>query len=131
MVKKRGPGRPRKHPLPSPPPSPPPVVDLNQVRHREKGVERLAEGRGWEGDTVTDAIESVVQGQRRKGQKRKHWEREGDEEEEEDVEEDREAEDMEGHLPEREENLGNLVARSRPGTGRSWFTQDELQNLHG
>uniref|UniRef100_A0A3Q2XDE1 Ash1 (absent, small, or homeotic)-like (Drosophila) n=1 Tax=Haplochromis burtoni TaxID=8153 RepID=A0A3Q2XDE1_HAPBU len=130
MVKKRGPGRPRKHPLPSPPPSPPPVVELNQVRHREKGVERLAEGRGWEGDTVTDAIESVVQGQRRKGQKRKHWEREGDEEEEEDVEEDREAEDMEGHLPEREENLGSLVARSRPGTGRSWLTQDELQSLH-
>lgn len=80
---------------------------------------------------MTDAIESVVQGQRRKGQKRKHWEREGDEEEEEDVDEDREAEETEGHMPEIEENLGSLVARSRAGTGRSWLTQDELQNLHG
>uniref|UniRef100_A0A665WXC7 Histone-lysine N-methyltransferase ASH1L-like n=1 Tax=Echeneis naucrates TaxID=173247 RepID=A0A665WXC7_ECHNA len=94
VVKKRGPGRPRKHPLPSPPPTPPPVVDLNQARHRDRGVERPAGVRGWEGDTVTDAIESVVQGQRRKGQKRKHWEQEGDEEEEEE-EEDGEVEESE------------------------------------
>ncbi|XP_023265672.1 histone-lysine N-methyltransferase ASH1L-like isoform X2 [Seriola lalandi dorsalis] len=131
VVKKRGPGRPRKHPLPSPPPSPPPpVVELNQARHRDRGGERPAGVRGWEGDTVTDAIESVVQGQRRKGQKRKHWEREGDEEEEEE-EEDGEVEEPEERLPDREENLGNLVARSRTGTGRSWLTQEELQHFRG
>uniref|UniRef100_A0A665WY19 Histone-lysine N-methyltransferase ASH1L-like n=1 Tax=Echeneis naucrates TaxID=173247 RepID=A0A665WY19_ECHNA len=130
VVKKRGPGRPRKHPLPSPPPTPPPVVDLNQARHRDRGVERPAGVRGWEGDTVTDAIESVVQGQRRKGQKRKHWEQEGDEEEEEE-EEDGEVEESEERLPDREEKLGNLVARSRTGTGRSWLTQEELQHFRG
>lgn len=131
MVKKRGPGRPRKHPLPSPPPSPPPVVELNLTRHRDKGGERPAGGRGWEGDTVTDAIESVVQGQRRKGPKRKHWERDGDEEEEEEEQEDGEVVETEERLVDREENLGNLVARSRTGTGRSWLTQDELQHFRG
>lgn len=130
MVKKRGPGRPRKHPLPSSPPSPPPVVEMNQNRHRERVGERPVVGRGREGDTVTDAIESVVQGQHRKGQKRKHWEGDGDEEEEE-VEEDGEVEETEERLTSREENLGNLVARSRTGTGRSWLTQDELQHFRG
>lgn len=129
MVKKRGPGRPRKHPLPSPPPSPPPVVEVNQTRHRDRGGERLAGGRGWDGDTVTDAIESVVQGQRRKGQKRKHWE--GDDEDDEEVVEDGEVEETEEPLPEREENLGSLVSRSRPTTGRVWLTQEELQHFHG
>lgn len=86
--------------------------------------------RGREGDTVTDAIESVVQGQHRKGQKRKHWEGDGDEEEEEE-EEGGEVEETEEQLPDREENLGNLVARSRTGTGRSWLTQDELQHFRG
>lgn len=80
---------------------------------------------------MTDAIESVVQGQRRKGQKRKHWERDGDEEEEE-AEEDGEVEETEERLPDRgEENLGNLVARSRAGSGRSWLTQDELNHFRG
>lgn len=79
---------------------------------------------------MTDAIESVVQGQHRKGQKRKHWDREGDEEEEEE-EEDRVVEETEERLPDREENLGNLVARSKSGTGRSWLTQDELQHFRG
>lgn len=79
---------------------------------------------------MTDAIESVVQGQRRKGQKRKHWERDGDEEEEEE-EEDGEVEETEEQLPEREESLGNLVARSRTGTGRSWLTHEELQHFRG
>lgn len=89
-------------------------------------------GRGREGDTVTDAIESVVQGQRGKGQKRKHWERDGDEEEEEEEgEEDGEVEETEEPLPESEENLGNLVAKSRTGTGRSWLTQEELQHFRG
>uniref|UniRef100_A0A672YUV4 Histone-lysine N-methyltransferase ASH1L-like n=1 Tax=Sphaeramia orbicularis TaxID=375764 RepID=A0A672YUV4_9TELE len=111
VVKKRVPGRPRKHPLPSPPPSPPPVMELSQNRHRDRETERPAGARGWEGDTVTDAIESVVQGQRRKGQKRKHWERDGDEEEEE--LEEGEVEESEERLPEREENLGNLVPRKR------------------
>ncbi|XP_035476266.2 histone-lysine N-methyltransferase ASH1L isoform X2 [Scophthalmus maximus] len=130
VVKKRGPGRPRKHPLPSPPPSPPPVVELNPTRHRDRGAERPAGVRVWDGDTVTDAIESVVQGQRKKGQKRKHWDRDGDEEEEEE-EEDGEVEETEERLPDREENLGNLVARSRTGTGRSWLTQEELQHFRG
>lgn len=130
MVKKRGPGRPRKHPLPSPPPSPPPVVELNLNRHRDRGGELPAGGRGWEGDTVTDAIESVVQGQRRKVQKKKQWDRDGDEEEEEE-QEDGEVVEIEERLADREENLGNLVARSRTGTGRSWLTQDELQHFRG
>lgn len=129
-MKKRGPGRPRKHPLPSPPPSPPPVVELNQTRHRDRGAERPTGGRGWEGDTVTDAIESVVQGQHRKSQKKKHWDGDGDEEEEEE-EEDGEVEEIEERLPDREENLGNLVAMSRAGTGSSWLTQDELQHFRG
>ncbi|KAG7225498.1 hypothetical protein INR49_027493 [Caranx melampygus] len=102
----------------------------NVARHRDRGGERPAGVRGWEGDTVKDAIESVVQGQRRKGQKRKHWEQEGDEEEEEE-EEDGEVEETEERLPDREENLGNLVARSRTGTGRSWLTQEELQHFRG
>lgn len=133
MVKKRGPGRPRKHPLPSPPPSPPPVVEINQNRHRERVGERPVGGRGREGDTVTDAIESVVQGQHRTGQKRKHWEGEGheEEEEEEEVGEVEETEEPDRELPDREENLGNPVARSRTGTERSWLTQDELQHFRG
>lgn len=131
MVKKRGPGRPRKHPLPSPPPSPPPpVAEMNQNRHKDRAGERPAAGRVREGDTVTDAIESVVQGQRRKGQKRKHWERCGEDEDEEE-EEDGEVEETEERLPDREENPGNLMARSKTGTGRNWFTQDELQQFHG
>uniref|UniRef100_A0A671PV36 Histone-lysine N-methyltransferase ASH1L-like n=1 Tax=Sinocyclocheilus anshuiensis TaxID=1608454 RepID=A0A671PV36_9TELE len=73
MVKKRGPGRPRKHPLPSPPPSPPPQTSEQEnhplpERHRGSVL--------WEGDTVVDVIESVIQSQRRKGRKRKRWERE-------------------------------------------------------
>uniref|UniRef100_A0A667ZRC9 Ash1 (absent, small, or homeotic)-like (Drosophila) n=1 Tax=Myripristis murdjan TaxID=586833 RepID=A0A667ZRC9_9TELE len=132
VVKKRGPGRPRKHPLPSPPPSPPPVVEVTQPRHRDRGADRGGGtgGRGWEGDTVTDAIESVVQDQRRKGQKRKRWDRDGDEEEE-DEEEDGEAEETEERLVDREENLGNLGMRPRAGGGRGWLTQDELQRFRG
>ncbi|XP_053302023.1 histone-lysine N-methyltransferase ASH1L isoform X2 [Pleuronectes platessa] len=129
VVKKRGPGRPRKYPLPSPPPSPPPVVELNPTRQRDRAGERPAGVRGWEGDTVTDAIEAVVQGQRRKGQKRKHWD--GDEEEEEEDGEDGEVVETEERLPDREENLGNLVARAKTGTGRSWLTQEELQHFRG
>nr|XP_040043729.1 histone-lysine N-methyltransferase ASH1L isoform X1 [Gasterosteus aculeatus aculeatus]XP_040043730.1 histone-lysine N-methyltransferase ASH1L isoform X1 [Gasterosteus aculeatus aculeatus] len=132
VVKKRGPGRPRKHPLPSPLPSPPPAVELNQVRHRDRVTERPVGGRGWEGDTVTDAIEAVVQGQRRKSQKRKQWAGDEEEEEEEDEdEEDGEVEETEERLPDREENLGSLAARARAGTGRSWLTQDELQQFRG
>lgn len=89
-------------------------------------------GRGWEGDTVTDAIEAVVQGQRRKSQKRKQWAGDEEEEEEEDEdEEDGEVEETEERLPDREENLGSLAARARAGTGRSWLTQDELQQFRG
>lgn len=128
MVKKRGPGRPRKHPLPSPPPSPTPVVEVTQARHRDRVLEQPAGDSVWDGDTVTDAIESVVQGQRRKGQKRKHWERNGDEEEE---EEDGEVQESEDPLPNSEENLGDLMARSTTGTGRVWLTQEELQHFRG
>lgn len=81
---------------------------------------------------MTDAIESVVQGQRRKGPKRKHWDRDGDEEEEEEEEhEEGEVVEAEEQLVDREENLSSLVARSRPGTGRSWLPQDELPHFHG
>ncbi|XP_046875778.1 histone-lysine N-methyltransferase ASH1L isoform X2 [Hypomesus transpacificus] len=126
VVKKRGPGRPRKHPLPSPPPSPP--AEAAPPRHRERGG---SGGRTWEGDTVTDAIESVVQGQRRRCQKRKHWDREGDEEEEE--EEEGEGDEGEEGTTDREENLGGLGMRSRAGGGGEggggggvWLTQDEM-----
>lgn len=126
VVKKRGPGRPRKHPLPSPLPSPPlNVVELSQSQHRDRerdrAGERTAGGRGWEGDTVKDTIESVVQGQRRKGQKRKRWDRDGDEEELE--EEDGEVVERE-ERPEQDVNLG-----SKAETGRSWLSQDEAQQL--
>lgn len=80
---------------------------------------------------MTDAIESVVKGQRRKGQKRKHWDGDGDEEEEEEEQEDGEVLETEEQLVDREENLGNLVARSRTGTGRCWLPQDELQHFRG
>ncbi|XP_068603624.1 histone-lysine N-methyltransferase ASH1L [Brachionichthys hirsutus] len=128
VVKKRGPGRPRKHPLPSPPPSPPPVVELNQTCQRDRVGERPPGGRGRGGDTVTDAIESVVQGQCRKGQKKKQWDRddEEEEEEEEEVEEDGEVEEAEEQLPDGEEDHGYLMARPRAATGRTWFAQDEL-----
>ncbi|XP_017278982.1 histone-lysine N-methyltransferase ASH1L isoform X2 [Kryptolebias marmoratus] len=129
MVKKRGPGRPRKYPLPSPPPSPPPVAELNPTRHRDGAAERLAGRRGWEGSTVADAIESVVQGQRRKGQRRKHWEGDEDDEEEGEIEEDKEAEETEEQVPEKEENPGNLAARPRTGTGRSWPAEEVHQHF--
>ncbi|XP_077599486.1 histone-lysine N-methyltransferase ASH1L isoform X2 [Stigmatopora nigra] len=118
MVKKRGPGRPRKHPLPSPPPSPPPALELNQTRHRVGA----AGGRLWDEDTVTDTIEAVVKDQRSKGQKRKHWER-ADEGEEDEVEDSVE--------PDREENVANLVARPSQGSGRCWLVQDEITQFQG
>lgn len=76
---------------------------------------------------MKDTIESVVLSQNSKSQKRKHWDRDGDEEEEEDGE----VEDGEERLPDREENLDYLMTRPRAGTGRNWFTQDELQNFRG
>ncbi|XP_054619165.1 histone-lysine N-methyltransferase ASH1L isoform X1 [Dunckerocampus dactyliophorus] len=127
MVKKRGPGRPRKHPLPSPTPSPPPTVEINQTRHR---VGDRPVGRVWDGDTVKDTIESVVKDQRSKGQKRKHWERDDVEEEEE--QEEGEVEDIMEQLPDKEQNLSSLVlARSRPGSGRGWLAQDEIRHFQG
>ncbi|XP_011478936.1 histone-lysine N-methyltransferase ASH1L isoform X2 [Oryzias latipes] len=129
VVKKRGPGRPRKYPLLSPPPSSPPAVEANDARPRDRGGDRLPEGRGWEGDTVTDAIESVVQGQSRKTPKRKHWDKDDDEEEEEEAE-NKDVEEMVDLPPIREENQDeNLAARSRPGTGRSWPALEEHQNF--
>uniref|UniRef100_A0A3B3BKN0 Ash1 (absent, small, or homeotic)-like (Drosophila) n=1 Tax=Oryzias melastigma TaxID=30732 RepID=A0A3B3BKN0_ORYME len=136
VVKKRGPGRPRKYPLPSPPPPSPPAVESNEARQRDRGGDRIPDGRGWEGDTVTDAIESVVQGQSRKTQKRKHWDRDGDEEEEQEEEavpEDKDTEETVDALPIREENqdenTGNLAARSRPAAGRSWPSAEEHQHF--
>ncbi|XP_012988298.3 histone-lysine N-methyltransferase ASH1L isoform X2 [Esox lucius] len=126
VVKKRGPGRPRKHPLPSPPPSPPLPTELTQNRHRDRGGGGVSGGVTWEGDTVTDAIESVVQGQRRKSQKRKHWQTNGDNEEEEDDEEEGEEGEVEERPLDREENLGGLGMRSRAGGGSEWLTQDEV-----
>ncbi|KAM9414929.1 histone-lysine N-methyltransferase ASH1L isoform 3-T7 [Salvelinus alpinus] len=129
VVKKRGPGRPRKHPLPSPPPSPSPLAEVTQTRHRDRGGG--SGGGACKEDTVTDAIESVVQGQRRKGQKRKHWERDGDEDEEEEGggEEVGEGEKVEERALDREVNLGGLGMRSRAGGGRGWLTQEELQRF--
>uniref|UniRef100_A0A8C8JW80 Histone-lysine N-methyltransferase ASH1L-like n=1 Tax=Oncorhynchus tshawytscha TaxID=74940 RepID=A0A8C8JW80_ONCTS len=128
VVKKRGPGRPRKHPLPSPPPSPPPPAEVTQTRHRDRGGG--SGGGACKEDTVTDAIESVVQGQRRKGQKRKPWERDGEEEGEEgDGEEVAEGEKVEERALDREVNLGGLGMRSRAGGGRGWLTQEELQRF--
>lgn len=129
MVKKRGPGRPRKYPLPSPPPSPPPVAEFNQARLRDSGTERLVGRRGWEGPTATNAIETVVQGQRRKGPKKKHWEGEEDDDQEGEIEEDKEVEEAEEQVPEKEENPGNLAAKSRTGTGRSWPTEEAHQHF--
>ncbi|XP_036423085.1 histone-lysine N-methyltransferase ASH1L [Colossoma macropomum] len=120
MVKKRGPGRPRKHPLPSPPPSPlPPAPEPEN--HPPPGKHRV----GWEGDTVIDAIESVVQGQKRKGRKRKHWERERDdnEEDEEEAEEEREEEEEEEERPEAREE--EVMARARATGGTGWLTQEQ------
>ncbi|TRY65112.1 hypothetical protein DNTS_009668 [Danionella cerebrum] len=94
MVKKRGPGRPRKNPLPSPPPSPPPPTsELENLPLPEK----QRRSTHWEADPVVDAIESVVQSQRRKGRKRKVWVRqmEGGDEEEDDQQEEREVEEEE------------------------------------
>ncbi|CDQ56680.1 unnamed protein product [Oncorhynchus mykiss] len=128
VVKKRGPGRPRKHPLPSPPPSPPPPAEVTQTRHRDRGGG--SGGGACKEDTVTDAIESVVQGQRRKGQKRKLWERDGEEEGEEgEGEEVAEGEKVEERALDREVNLGGLGMRSRAGGGRGWLTQEELQRF--
>uniref|UniRef100_A0A8C1GBJ7 Ash1 (absent, small, or homeotic)-like (Drosophila) n=1 Tax=Cyprinus carpio TaxID=7962 RepID=A0A8C1GBJ7_CYPCA len=101
VVKKRGPGRPRKHPLPSPPPSPPPQT-FEQENHPLP--ERHRGSVLWGGDTVVDVIESVIQSQRRKGRKRKRWEREtegGDEEEEPEEEKEVEEEEERPSSPER------------------------------
>ena len=106
---------------------------------------------------MTDAIEVVVQGQRRKGPKRKHWEGDGDEDEDEEEEEEEEEEgeveeeegeeDVEGEEGEGEEdgeavearegsagrveNVGGLVARPAPGGGRGWITPEDLHLFRG
>uniref|UniRef100_A0AAY4DJ39 Histone-lysine N-methyltransferase ASH1L-like n=1 Tax=Denticeps clupeoides TaxID=299321 RepID=A0AAY4DJ39_9TELE len=131
MVKKRGPGRPRKHPLPSPPPSPPPPAPLSSLqdsalRHRDR--ERDQDRGVWEGDTVKDAIESVVQGQRRRGRKRNQWDRVEDEDEEEEGErgqEEEEEEEFEEEQPgRREEEVG-----TKQWGGPGWLPQEELHSF--
>ncbi|KAJ8273493.1 hypothetical protein GJAV_G00102200 [Gymnothorax javanicus] len=135
VVKKRGPGRPRKYPLPSPPPSP----QTPPPEPRQSPPPQLRDGRGGDrrGDTVQDTIESVVQGQRGAGQKRKRWEQEEDEEEEEEEEEAVE-EEMEDEPDEEEEERGNGEGEEersgregpRGEVRRPWFTQEELLGLH-
>lgn len=72
---------------------------------------------------MTDAIESVIQGQFRKGQKRKHWERDREEEEEE------EGEEVDERALDREENLGGLGMRASAEGGSGWLTQEELHSF--
>ncbi|XP_029927789.1 histone-lysine N-methyltransferase ASH1L-like isoform X2 [Myripristis murdjan] len=87
VKKKRRPGRPRKHPLPSPVSSPthssaaPPVSSTNPLpghchnrdgrgvggRKEERGVERERGG----GDVVQQVTESVLQAKKKRGRKRK------------------------------------------------------------
>ncbi|KAK1805371.1 hypothetical protein P4O66_019681 [Electrophorus voltai] len=121
VVKKRGPGRPRKHPLPTPSPSPP-LLASDPENHQPPTWHRV----GWDGDTVIDAIESVVQGQKRKGRKRKRWERDRDEneEDEEEVEEEREEEEEEEERPVAREE--EMMARAQATKGRPWLTQEEM-----
>ncbi|XP_065143905.1 histone-lysine N-methyltransferase ASH1L [Paramisgurnus dabryanus] len=123
VVKKRGPGRPRKYPLPSPPPSPPPQAtepENHPVHDRHRG------GMVWEGDTVVNIIESVVQSQRRKGQKRKRWDRESDggEEEEEEAEGEREEEEETEQRPAAREE--EITPKPRTEGPRGWLTQEEM-----
>lgn len=123
VVKKRGPGRPRKYPLPSPPPSPPPQAtepENHPVHDRHRG------GMVWEGDTVVNIIESVVQSQRRKGQKRKRWDRESDggEEEEEEAEGEREEEEETEQRPAAREE--EITTKPRTEGPRGWLTQEEM-----
>lgn len=131
MVKKRGPGRPRKNPLPSPPATPPPQTSEQDnhplpERHRASAL--------WEADTVVDAIEAVVQNQRKKGRKRKHWEREteGGDEEEEDAEEERQVEDEEEEEEDEEQEQqsaareDDVMSRVRTEGSRQWLTQEEV-----
>ncbi|KAL4636164.1 histone-lysine N-methyltransferase ASH1L isoform X1 [Arapaima gigas] len=109
VVKKRRPGRPRKYPLPSPPPSPA-SVEPTAPQHRERG------GGGSGGDTVSDVIEAVVQGQHKKGQKRKRCEEdEGEQEEDQHPDEERAG-----------GGDGGRGAGSKGGDRRGWLTQEEL-----
>uniref|UniRef100_A0AAV2K7R9 Histone-lysine N-methyltransferase ASH1L-like n=1 Tax=Knipowitschia caucasica TaxID=637954 RepID=A0AAV2K7R9_KNICA len=115
MVKKRGPGRPRKNPLPSPPPSPSPPLDLQELSHNRQ------RDRGREGDTVKKTIECVVQGQRRKTQKRKHWDGEDEDDEEEDELEEGEVREC-VVLPDLDK-----IAAAKSGTATAWPIPEEAQ----
>lgn len=106
------------------------MAEMNLTQQRDRGGEHLAGGRGWDGDSVVDTIESVVQGQRKKAPKRKHWDRDGNEEDAEERE-DKEMAEANDHTGDREENLANLAARPSIGTSRNWLTQDKLQHFHG
>lgn len=107
------------------------MADMSLAQQRDRGGEHLAGGRGWDGDSVIDTIESVVQGQRKKAPKRKHWDRDGNEEEAEEEREDKEVVEASEHIVDREENLASLAARPSTGTSRNWLTQDKLQHFHG
>lgn len=107
------------------------MADMSLAPQRDRGGEHLAGGRGWDGDSVIDTIESVVQGQRKKAPKRKHWDRDGNEEEAEEEREDKEIVEASEHIVDREENLASLAARPGTGTSRNWLTQDKLQHFHG
>lgn len=122
MVKKRGPGRPRKNPLPSPsvllPTSPPPPEPEPEKHSKE-----------WEEDTVTDAIESVIQRQKRKGRKRNRWDRDRDEngEDEDETVHEREEEEEEEARPEAREE--EMVTRGQPTGGKGWLPHEEMQDF--
>lgn len=107
------------------------MAEMSLAQQRDRGGEHPAGGRGWDGDSVIDTIESVVQGQRKKAPKRKHWDRDGTEEDVEEEREDKESVEANEHPGEREENLAGLVARPSTGTSRTWLTQDKLQHFHG
>nr|XP_023695525.1 histone-lysine N-methyltransferase ASH1L-like [Paramormyrops kingsleyae] len=112
MVKKRRPGRPRKHPLPYHPPesvTPPPGL----------GVAGQATD-----DTVSNVIEAVVQGQRGKGQKRKRLGRDRDEDEGEGEEQ------QEDEPPEQEVDSEQRGESSEKNSAEGWLPQEEVQHLH-
>ncbi|XP_048857089.1 histone-lysine N-methyltransferase ASH1L-like isoform X1 [Brienomyrus brachyistius] len=112
MVKKRRPGRPRKHPLPcQPPESVTPLPGL--------GVAGQAAD-----DTVSNVIEAVVQGQRGKGQKRKRSGRDRDEDEGEGEEQ------QEDEPPEQEGDSEQRGESSEKGSAEGWPPQEEVQHLH-
>ncbi|XP_062867038.1 histone-lysine N-methyltransferase ASH1L [Trichomycterus rosablanca] len=118
MVKKRGPGRPRKNPLPSPPASPP----MSPPHPAPEPEKHSGE---WQEDTVNDAIESVIQSQKRKSRKRKRWDRDDDREDDEEAAQEGEEEEA-GRLEAREEEA---TTGGQPTGGKGWPAHEEMQSF--